>query len=90
MKTTIEIPEPPYKQAKIRAIEQGTTLKEVVLGALRRDLSASAEKPVEESSKVPYWARPKLLPEYEALLKSGALLGGADSTVAISEERDAR
>ncbi len=37
-----------------------------------------------------YWAQRTLLPEYEALLKSGALTGGTDSTQMISEERDAR
>jgi hypothetical protein len=37
-----------------------------------------------------YWAQRRLLPEYEALLKSGALAGGTDSSAAISEERDQR
>ncbi len=36
------------------------------------------------------WANRKLLPEYEALLKSGALSSDTDSTVGLSEERDAR
>jgi plasmid stability protein len=36
------------------------------------------------------WANRKLLPEYEALLKSGALASDVDSTVGLSEERDAR
>jgi plasmid stability protein len=36
------------------------------------------------------WASRKLLPDYEALLKSGALNSDTDSTVALSEERDAR
>ncbi|MBL9151927.1 MAG: hypothetical protein JNK37_05565 [Verrucomicrobiales bacterium] len=36
------------------------------------------------------WAKRKLLPEYEAMLASGAFSGGTDSTVIISEERDAR
>ena len=37
-----------------------------------------------------YWAKRKLLPEYEAALKSGALRSEIDSTVGLSEERDAR
>ena len=37
-----------------------------------------------------YWAQPRLLPEYEAIVKGGQLSGGADSTALISEERDAR
>ncbi len=36
------------------------------------------------------WAKRKLLPEYEAFLKSGALSGGTDSTELLSEDRDAR
>jgi plasmid stability protein len=36
------------------------------------------------------WANRKLLPEYEALLKSGALTSTTDSTIGLSEERDAR
>jgi hypothetical protein len=40
--------------------------------------------------KESYWAQRTLLPEYAALLKSGTLTGGTDSTQMISEERDAR
>ena len=36
------------------------------------------------------WANRKLLPEYEALLKSGALTSDTDCTIGLSEERDAR
>ena len=36
------------------------------------------------------WANRKLLPEYEAMLASGAFRGGTDSTQIISGERDAR
>ena len=36
------------------------------------------------------WANRKLLPEYEALLNSGALTSNVDSTIGLSEERDAR
>lgn len=39
---------------------------------------------------VSYWATRKLLPEYEAALKAGAFSGGTDSSIIISEERDAR
>ena len=35
-----------------------------------------------------YWQKRKLLPEYEALVRSGALSGGTDSTQIISEDRD--
>jgi plasmid stability protein len=36
------------------------------------------------------WANRKILPEYEAMLKTGAFSGGTDSTMALSEDRDAR
>jgi hypothetical protein len=36
------------------------------------------------------WASRRLLPEYEAMLETGAFSGGTDSTQIISEERDAR
>ena len=36
------------------------------------------------------WANRKLLPEYEAMLATGAFSGGTDSTQIISEERDGR
>jgi hypothetical protein len=87
MKTTIDIPEPLYKKAKIRAVEQGQTLKQIVLIALERELEApkAAQEPTAS-----YWAHRKLLPEYEAALQSGALSGGTDSTVIISEDRDSR
>ena len=42
MKTTIDIPEPLYKQVKIRAVERGQTLKQVVLDALHRELKIPA------------------------------------------------
>lgn len=36
------------------------------------------------------WANRKILPEYEAMMKTGAFSGGTDSTDIVSEERDAR
>ena len=36
------------------------------------------------------WANRKLLPEYEEMMKAGAFSSGTDSTIALSEERDAR
>ena len=87
MKTTIDIPESLYKKAKIRAIELGQSLKQVVLTSLERELEGTKTS---DTPKVSNWANRKLLPEYEAALKAGAFSGGTDSTVIISEERDAR
>lgn len=41
MKTTIDIPEALYRRAKIRAIERGSSLRDLVLAALRRELGVS-------------------------------------------------
>jgi uncharacterized protein YggE len=87
VKTTIDIPEALYKKAKMRAVERGQTLKQVVLGALEHELEPSARV---EEAPTSAWARRKLRPEFQALWESGALSGGTDSTAIISEERDAR
>jgi hypothetical protein len=69
MKTTIDIPEPLYKQAKIRAVELGQTLREVVVAALERDLQESrADEPAG-----PYFARRRLRPGFRKLMESGSL-----------------
>ncbi len=86
MKTTIDIPDPLYKKAKIRAVELGTTLKAVVLKSLEHELEEVAGTPVKST-----WANRKLLPAYEVLVKSGALKprpGDRDITDLISEDRD--
>ena len=46
--------------------------------------------PVSGREGTSLWAKRQLLPEYEAALKAGALNSGIDSTVGMSEERDAR
>ncbi len=40
MRTTVEIPDLLLRRAKEKALAQGTTLKEVVIRALQRDLEA--------------------------------------------------
>ena len=87
MKTTIDIPEPLYKKAKIRAVQTGQTLKHLVLVSLSRELEMSP--PGAEAGKS-FWDRRTLLPEYEAALKAGAYRGGPDSTIMVSEDRSSR
>jgi hypothetical protein len=87
MKTTIDIPEPLYRKAKIRAVKQGTSLKALVLKALEHELLPK-QPPTPE---VPYFARRKLNPEFKKLMESGALKprpGDRDVTELISEDRD--
>ena len=70
MKTTIDIPEPLYKKAKIRAIEQGQTLKQIVLTSLEREL----ENPqTAQESPASYWANRKLHPEFKRLSDAGLM-----------------
>lgn len=90
MKTTIDIPEPLYKQAKIRAIETGQTLKHLVLISLSRELKFSTSNSDEGRS---FLERRQLLPGYETARKSGAYRPAKDArdvTELISEDRDAR
>lgn len=90
VKTTIDIPEELYKRAKIRAIERGVTLKEVVLTSLSKELEDTAKV---GETPVSYWANRRFLPEYEEAMKEGAFRpknADRDITDLISEDRDAR
>jgi len=90
MKTTIEIPEPLYKRAKIRAIETGQTLKHLVLVSLNRELQEASLTPDAGKS---FLERRQLLPGYKTAMKAGAFrpaAGVRDVTELISEDRNAR
>ncbi len=87
MKTTIDIPDTLYKEAKIRAVQTGQTMRSLVLNALARELEGSPPDTDEGKS---FWERRKLLPEYETALKAGAYSAGADSAAMISEDRSSR
>lgn len=88
MKTTIEIPEPLYKRAKIRAVERGESLRQLVLGALEHEL----ESPAEQATKS-FGSQRKLTSTYALCEKRGeyrAKPGKKTLSKLISEERDAR
>lgn len=87
MKTTIDIPEALYKKAKIRAVETGQTLKQIVLTSLEKELNPTA-KVAEEPGL--YWANRKIRPGFQQIVESGILDGGTDSTQIISEDRSSR
>jgi plasmid stability protein len=56
------------------------------------ETAISTEEKHPSPSELPttsYWAKRKLLPEYEALLNSGALNSEDDCTIGLSEDRDA-
>lgn len=71
MKTTIDIPEPLYRKAKIHAIERGMTLKQVVLTSLEAELAGDSAKIAEEPKS--YWASRKLNPEFKRLSDAGLM-----------------
>ena len=88
MKTTIDIPEDLYKRVKIRAIERGQTLKQIVITSLEQGIDApSAPLPAAK----PSWANRTLLPGFAAAQEAGSYdpkPGDRDITDLISEDRD--
>lgn len=90
MKTTIDIPDSLYKEAKIRAIERGMTLKDIVLTSLERELHAPLAG---AAPTVARWAQRKFLPEFSRLEAAGAFTARSndrDVTALISDDRDGR
>jgi hypothetical protein len=92
MKTTIDLPEPLYKQAKIRAVERGQTLKQILIHSLERELNpaSSTSAPHPPPS---YWANRTILPKFAAAQQSGAYRPRPeqrDITDLISEDREGR
>jgi hypothetical protein len=90
MKTTIDIPEPLYKRVKIRAVERGQSLRDLVLTSLERELALPDRVAEPQAS---YWTKRKLVPAFARLLAEGAFRpkpGDRDSTDLISEGRDDR
>lgn len=87
MKTTIDIPDSLYKRAKIRAVETGQTLKQIVLVSLSKELELDSADPESEKS---FLEKRKLRPDFKRLMESGALGGGTDSTIIVSEDRSSR
>lgn len=88
MKTTIDIPEPLYRKAKIRAVETGTTLKEIVLTSLSKEIE-NGKKPLEPGPS--FMERRKASPEFAKLEAEGAFAptsSDRDITTLISDDRD--
>lgn len=90
MKTTIDIPDLLYKKAKIRAVETGRTLKQVVLTSLEKELDP---RPAQPEPELLTWANRRLRPEFVRLDAEGAFTPKAtdrDITDLISEDRNER
>ena len=86
VKTTVDIPDPLYRRAKIRAVETGRTLKDLVVDSLEHALDA----PASGGHATPYWSRRELRPGFRRLMDAGLPWPGADSTEIISKDRSER
>jgi len=90
VKTTIDIPEPLYKRAKIHAVERGQTLRDLVLRALEAELTVSEAASTSGRS---FSERRRLLPGFQEAAQAGAYRmppGATDVTSLISEDRNGR
>jgi hypothetical protein len=88
MKTTIDIPDAIYKKAKIRAIERGQTLKDIVLTSLIKELEPPSSIPATGQS---FMERRKLLPEFVRFEADGSFTpspADRDITKLIADDRD--
>jgi len=83
---------PEELHAKLRetAAAHRRSVTQETIHLLEAALAASSEDRAGSESGQPRWATRRLLPEYEALLNSGALDSEADSTIRLSEDRDGR
>lgn len=91
MKTTIDIPDALYKRVRIRAIEHGKTLKQIVLASLERELQAPVT--CESAPLASFFQRRRLLPEFSRHEAAGGFKpgpGDRDVTELISQDRDGR
>jgi hypothetical protein len=90
METMIDLPEILYKKAKIRAIETGQTLKQIVLTSLTKELGLATSSPAAGQS---FMERRKLLPEFAKFEAEGAFTPrptDRDITDLNSDDRNAR
>ena len=79
-----------YRRAKILAVEEGQTLKQIVLRALKRELDGPTK---DQHCQQTFSQRRRLLPSYSRYQAAGAYrpdTGHRDITELISDERDAR
>ena len=82
------LPEALHSRLKQAAAAHRRSLAQETIVLL--EFALEQEPVIEAKPATSYWAQRKFLPEYEALLASGALTGGTDSTQMISDERAAR
>lgn len=88
MKTTIDLPDDLYRRAKIKAVEQSTTLKDLLISSLAVSVSTSSQ--TQATTPAERWARRRIVPGYARLREANAFAAGTDSSTILDEERGAR
>lgn len=83
-------PEDLHARLRQIAASHRRSVTQETIHLIEKAISSEENAAQTDTSGQSKWANRKLLPEYEAMLKSGAFSGGTDSTIALSEERDAR
>jgi plasmid stability protein len=83
-------PEHLHHKLKQIAATHRRSVTQQTIHLLEAAIASEENPPPPVGSTQSKWANRKLLPEYEAMMASGAFSGGTDSTQIISEERDAR
>jgi len=83
-------PEELHAKLKAMAAAHRRSVTQETIHLIETALTSEEETARVGEPSTSYWATRKLLPEYEALLKSGALTSETDSAIGLSEERDAR
>lgn len=82
-------PESLHARLRQTATAHRRSVTQETIRLLEKALIDEAAEPPEPTQRS-YWTKRKLLPEYEAALMSGAFSGETDSTLIVSEERDAK
>ena len=83
-------PEPLHAKLRQIAASHRRSVTQETIHLIEMAISSEEKATTVSNSGQSKWANRKLLPEYEAMLKTGAFSGGTDSSIALSEERDAR
>lgn len=83
-------PDALYARLKRVAATHQRSVPQETIHQLEKALAEEEHVAPAPAAPVSYWARRKLLPEYEVAMTAGAFSGGTDSSEIISTERDAR
>lgn len=83
-------PEPLHARLRQIAARHRRSVTQETIHLIEQAILSEENAAPTGSSGQSKWANRRLLPEYEALLNSGALTSDVDSSNGLSEERDAR